>query len=161
MVDLPAFQGPFDAAFFNAVFGNVADQKAALTAAALLLKPGGNAVVSHPLGRPWLQVRGQPCVCWVKARDQGNALGVRGPARRSRSLQLPAGTVQARCNSGAALNAAALTDNVHKQDWITFATASLCQHVGFSSLIVPASCHLVEVCIMAFSSVAVCQHLLA
>ncbi len=58
IVDLPAFQGPFDAVFFNAVFGNVADQKAALTAAALRLQPGGHIVISHPLGRAWLQVRG-------------------------------------------------------------------------------------------------------
>ena len=56
IADLPTFQGPFDAVFFNAVFGNVADQKAALTAAALRLKPGGHAVISHPLGRAWLQV---------------------------------------------------------------------------------------------------------
>ena len=57
IVDLPAFQGPSDAVFFNAVFGNVADQKAALTAAVLRLKSGGHVVISHPLGRAWLQVR--------------------------------------------------------------------------------------------------------
>ena len=61
VIDLPAFQGPFDAVFFNAVFGHIPDQKAALTAAALRLKPGGHVVVSHPRGRPWLQVH----VCWV------------------------------------------------------------------------------------------------
>lgn len=50
---VPPYQGPVDAIFFNAVFGNVADQPSALTAAALLLKPGGHIVVSHPLGRAW------------------------------------------------------------------------------------------------------------
>ena len=34
-------QGPFDAAFFNAVFGNVFDQREALLRASLLLIPGG------------------------------------------------------------------------------------------------------------------------
>ena len=55
--DLPAYQGPFHAAFFNAVFGNVADQRAALLAVALQLRPGGHLVISHPLGRAWVQVR--------------------------------------------------------------------------------------------------------
>ena len=34
------WQGPFDAALFNAVFGNVFDQREALLRACLLLKPG-------------------------------------------------------------------------------------------------------------------------
>ena len=50
---LPPYQGPVDAFFFNSVFGNVADQASTLTAAALLLAPGGHIVVSHPLGRAW------------------------------------------------------------------------------------------------------------
>ena len=50
---VPAYQGPVDAIFFNAVFGNVADQPSALIAASLLLRPGGYIVVSHPLGRAW------------------------------------------------------------------------------------------------------------
>ena len=37
---VPAFQGPFDAAFFNAVFGNVFDQHEALLRTCLLLRPG-------------------------------------------------------------------------------------------------------------------------
>jgi len=36
---------------FNAVFGNVFDQRAALEAAAALLQEGGRIVISHPLGR--------------------------------------------------------------------------------------------------------------
>ena len=60
MRDLPAYQGPFEAVFFNAGFGNVATQKEALTAAALRLKPGGHVVISHPLGRSCLQVGRQP-----------------------------------------------------------------------------------------------------
>ncbi len=75
VVDLPAFLGPFDAVFFNAVFGSVADQKAALTAAALRLKSGGHAVISHPLGRPWLQVGCLPAAGWVESRLWGTAAG--------------------------------------------------------------------------------------
>lgn len=33
-------QGPFDAAVFNAVFGNLRDQHLALTKACFLLRPG-------------------------------------------------------------------------------------------------------------------------
>lgn len=51
--DLPGYQGPFDAAFFNAVFGNLHDPRADLLRAALLTRPGGHVVVSHPLGRAW------------------------------------------------------------------------------------------------------------
>jgi SAM-dependent methyltransferase len=50
---LPGYQGPFDAAFFNAVFGNLHDPRADLLRAALLTRPGGHVVVSHPLGRTW------------------------------------------------------------------------------------------------------------
>jgi riboflavin kinase len=52
-LDVPAYQGPFDAAFFVAVLGNFADPRAALLHAALLLRPGGRLVVAHPLGRGW------------------------------------------------------------------------------------------------------------
>lgn len=55
VVDLPSYMGPFDAVFFNSVFGNLHDQRAALLRAALLLRPGGWLVISHPLGRTWLE----------------------------------------------------------------------------------------------------------
>ncbi len=42
-----ARQGPFDAAFFNAVFGNVYDQQEALLRACLLLKPGARPRAAH------------------------------------------------------------------------------------------------------------------
>jgi riboflavin kinase len=50
VADLPAHEGPFAAVYFNAVFGNVYDQRDALARAALLLAHGGHVVVSHPLG---------------------------------------------------------------------------------------------------------------
>ena len=51
---VPQFQAPFDACLFNAVFGNVHDQRSSLLAAALLLRPGkGRVVVGHPMGRRW------------------------------------------------------------------------------------------------------------
>ena len=53
--DLPAYQGPFDAAFFNAVFANLHDPRDALLRTALLLRPGSHVVISHPLGRRWLE----------------------------------------------------------------------------------------------------------
>lgn len=46
-------QGPFDAIFYNAVFGNLLDEHAGLTKACFLLRPGGHIVISHPLGRAW------------------------------------------------------------------------------------------------------------
>ena len=39
-------QGLFDAAYFNAVFGNVYDQRDELLRTALLLKPGGRTLSS-------------------------------------------------------------------------------------------------------------------
>lgn len=38
--DLPYFYGPFDAIFYNAVFGNMFDQKATLIKSVTLMKPG-------------------------------------------------------------------------------------------------------------------------
>jgi len=52
-VDLPAYMGPADAVVFNAVWGNMHDPRRALLRASLLLRPGGRAVISHPLGRAW------------------------------------------------------------------------------------------------------------
>lgn len=53
VAELPAYQGPFDAAFFNAVFGNLHDPREALLRACFLLRPGSHVVISHPLGRAW------------------------------------------------------------------------------------------------------------
>jgi len=55
IIDLPNYYAPFDAVFFNAVFCNVHDQREALLRAALLTKPGGWILISHPLGRTWLE----------------------------------------------------------------------------------------------------------
>ncbi|KAL4537256.1 hypothetical protein Ndes2437B_g08402 [Nannochloris sp. 'desiccata'] len=55
IIDLPVYYAPFDAVFFNAVFCNVHDQRQALLRAALLTRPGGWIVISHPLGRTWLE----------------------------------------------------------------------------------------------------------
>ncbi|MFT5132832.1 MAG: ubiquinone/menaquinone biosynthesis C-methylase UbiE [Gammaproteobacteria bacterium] len=49
-IDLPQSLGLFDAVFFNAMFGNVWDQRAALIKAATLLKKGGRIIISHPMG---------------------------------------------------------------------------------------------------------------
>ena len=53
VVDLPNFLGPADAFFFNGVFGNLYNQRDALLRAALMLRPGGCIVISHPMGRGW------------------------------------------------------------------------------------------------------------
>ena len=51
---IPQFQAPFDVCLFNAVFGNVFDQRSSLLSAALLMRPGtGRVVVAHPMGRRW------------------------------------------------------------------------------------------------------------
>lgn len=39
-IHVAGLQGPFDAAFFNAVFGNVFDQRDTLLRTALLIRPG-------------------------------------------------------------------------------------------------------------------------
>ncbi|KAJ9527679.1 hypothetical protein QJQ45_025951 [Haematococcus lacustris] len=54
ILDLPNYLGwAADAFFFNGMFGNMLDPRAALVKALLLVKPGGHLVVSHPLGRAW------------------------------------------------------------------------------------------------------------
>lgn len=53
VMDLPNFLGPADAFFFNGVFGNLHSPRDALLKAALLMRPGGSVVVSHPMGRAW------------------------------------------------------------------------------------------------------------
>lgn len=50
MVDLPLYKGPFEVIFFNAMFGNVWDQRAVLEKAVELLLDGGRIVISHPMG---------------------------------------------------------------------------------------------------------------
>ncbi len=50
-----SIQGTADAIFFNAVFGNLYDQHAALVHCVCnLLRPGGYIIISHPEGRAWL-----------------------------------------------------------------------------------------------------------
>lgn len=51
--DLPGYQGPFDVAIFNSVFGNLLDPRLALAKTCTHLRPGSYVVISHPLGRPW------------------------------------------------------------------------------------------------------------
>jgi len=54
IMDLPNYLGwAVDAFFFNGVFGNLHDPRAALLKTALMVKPGGQVVVSHPMGRKW------------------------------------------------------------------------------------------------------------
>ncbi|MCS7072819.1 MAG: class I SAM-dependent methyltransferase, partial [Anaerolinea sp.] len=53
ILDLPADLQPFDAVFFNAMFGNLYDPAAALCRARELLRPGGQIIISHPMGRAW------------------------------------------------------------------------------------------------------------
>eukprot|EP00850_Spirogloea_muscicola_P018268 SM000166S02449 [mRNA] locus=s166:571:2794:+ [translate_table: standard] len=57
IVDLPATgaYGPFDAVFFNGVFGNMHSQRNALAAAAALAKAGGKIVISDPLGKEYVE----------------------------------------------------------------------------------------------------------
>lgn len=49
-IDIPESLGPFDAIFFNAMFGNILDQRAALERAVTLLNENGRVVISHPMG---------------------------------------------------------------------------------------------------------------
>jgi SAM-dependent methyltransferase len=53
IIDFPGGTEPFDAVFFNAVFGNVYDPYGALSRARALLRVGGKVILSHPMGRAW------------------------------------------------------------------------------------------------------------
>lgn len=53
IIDFPGDGEPFDAVFFNAVFGNVYDPERALSHVRALLRPSGKVILSHPLGRAW------------------------------------------------------------------------------------------------------------
>ncbi|KAG1657679.1 hypothetical protein FOA52_013773 [Chlamydomonas sp. UWO 241] len=53
IMELPPYQGPADAFFFNGMFGNMWSPRDALLKAALMLRPGGHIVISHPLGSAW------------------------------------------------------------------------------------------------------------
>lgn len=55
VVELPAELGPFDVVFFNAMFGNVWDQRLTLERTAARVRPGGRIVISHPLGAPFVE----------------------------------------------------------------------------------------------------------
>jgi riboflavin kinase len=50
IVDFPLSFGHFDAIFFNAVFGNVWDQRDTLVRAIQLLSNRGRIIISHPMG---------------------------------------------------------------------------------------------------------------
>ncbi len=50
VIDFPPALGPFDAIFFNAVFGNMWDQRETLKVSAGLLKHHGRIIISHPMG---------------------------------------------------------------------------------------------------------------
>jgi len=50
VVDIPTVLGPFDVVIFNAVFGNVWDQKETLSWVSELLGITGRVCISHPLG---------------------------------------------------------------------------------------------------------------
>ena len=50
VVDIPTGLGPFDVVIFNAVFGNVWDQKETLSRISELLGKAGRVCISHPLG---------------------------------------------------------------------------------------------------------------
>lgn len=55
IIDLPDYMGPADLIFMNGVFGNIHSQEEALLRSSLLLRPGGQIVISHPMGRNWHQ----------------------------------------------------------------------------------------------------------
>jgi riboflavin kinase len=50
IVDFPRELGPFDVVFFNAVFGNMWNQRDALRSASAHLTGAGRIIISHPMG---------------------------------------------------------------------------------------------------------------
>ncbi len=55
VIDFPPALGPFDAIFFNAVFGNMWDQRETLKVSAGLLRQNGRIIISHPMGAAFAQ----------------------------------------------------------------------------------------------------------
>ncbi len=55
VVDLPASLGCFEVVFFNAVFGNVWDQKETLRFTATRMTATGRLVISHPMGAAFVR----------------------------------------------------------------------------------------------------------
>ncbi|MDH3413950.1 MAG: class I SAM-dependent methyltransferase [Gammaproteobacteria bacterium] len=50
VIDMPSALGPFDAIFFNAVFGNMWNQQETLRTSAGHLNRNGRIIISHPMG---------------------------------------------------------------------------------------------------------------
>lgn len=50
VIDIPREMGSFDVVFFNAVFGNMWNQRHTLLSASARLTPTGRIVISHPMG---------------------------------------------------------------------------------------------------------------
>jgi 2-polyprenyl-3-methyl-5-hydroxy-6-metoxy-1,4-benzoquinol methylase len=50
VIDISRDLGPFDVVFFNAVFGNMWNQRHALESTSALLTPTGRIIISHPMG---------------------------------------------------------------------------------------------------------------
>jgi len=50
VVDIPREMGPFDVVFFNAVFGNMWNQRHALASTSAHLTATGRIIISHPMG---------------------------------------------------------------------------------------------------------------
>ncbi|NIR31935.1 MAG: methyltransferase domain-containing protein [Gammaproteobacteria bacterium] len=55
VVELPAEFGAFDVVFFNAMFGNVWDQRLTLERTAERVSRGGRMVISHPMGARFVE----------------------------------------------------------------------------------------------------------
>ena len=50
VIEIPSQLGPFDAVFFNAMFGNVCNQRDTLKTTSTHLAPAGRMIISHPMG---------------------------------------------------------------------------------------------------------------
>lgn len=55
VLDLPAALGTFNVVFFNAMFGNVWDQRLTLESTAERVDAGGRILISHPMGRRFVE----------------------------------------------------------------------------------------------------------
>jgi len=62
VIDIPSNLGPFDVVFFNAMFGNLWNQRDAVQIASTHLNPKGRIVISHPMGTAFTEQihRGNP-----------------------------------------------------------------------------------------------------
>jgi len=81
VIDIPREMGPFDVVFFNAVFGNMWNQRHALASTSAHLTATGRIIISHPMGAAFaeqLRAKDPKMVLHPLPSEKGTAELIRG-----------------------------------------------------------------------------------